>query len=1014
MNREAKVEGEFYRLAKNVLEKEGYVLEGVKFGEPEPQYRVDSGISDLMIPTHTAKPLLIVEFKRKIQTARGLRILRDIDPLSPKVTAQALAYAVQCGAPFFATTNGKVLALFTTPERGEAFRMDRHRLLVKGIRLNEETVKEVLSSVAKRYLGVKVERTPLDWTFIIRLRSFVEWLSGQMLHSVEDRLNTDAKFRERYIEFAKGVGRVPPDVYSREAAYILTNKIVFYKILERYYEGLPILRPLPPKSGADFMEKLKGFFEKAMEVTKDFEPIFAAGFYDEAPLPDDPDVLDEINAFVEDMETYKLEEIGSDVVGFIYERLIPDEERHQLGQFYTPPQIAELIVKWAVREAADTVMDPGCGSGTFLVKAYERLKELRPLASESVHKEILRQLYAVDINPFPAHITAMNLAMRDVRHPTSEMNIVVNDFFEISPNQKVFTPYTIKTPKGEVRREILMPLVDAVVANPPYTRWTEIPEKTQKAIKRKIGETLKKYNLTARVRQGIEPGIYLHFVIWAQKFLKPGGRLGMIISDSWLQTDYGVDFGRFLLDHFKVKAIIDVSARVFPIPLIGTCIILLEKEPEEKARDDNQVTFLYLDIPKGSSFDVEGILKLIESGGSLKSTEGINLKIVGQKLMKGRKDKWIEYLFDVNKYLKLIQESPKVTRLGDLFEVNRGNTYWSIWALKHGARPDVGGESFFYLTDADASAWGLLPDWVHPLLPSSRYAKTFIFTKEDWEAIREKGGECWLFVAHKRDLPSNVRDYIKHGETNVYLRAPKKAGAETKTVNLSEASKARAKNPKYFYGWYDLGGVEKAPIFATYGARYRNRFIFMKKSVALDHRLISLIPKMTLSDVELKSLLAYLNSSFSQLQAEIKGRTAGGVALLEFDVNTLNEFFVPNPNKLSKDEVDRLASLFDELEAEARKLGGADTRDDIDKLEEKVINKIDLEIARILGLPKNVAEKVRMLAKTMMERRLARAEEARPEVIRGEEMPRIKVPKKAGRGSSKEDRLTQPLERWLR
>jgi type I restriction-modification system DNA methylase subunit len=353
-----------------------------------------------------------------------------------------------------------------------------------------------------------------------------------MLHSVEDQLNTDAKFRERYIEFAKGVGGVPPDVYSREAAYILTNKIVFYKILERYYGGLPILRPIPPKSGADFMEKLKGFFEKAMEVTKDFEPIFAAGFYDEAPLPDDPDALDEINAFVEDMETYKLEEIGSDVVGFIYERLIPDEERHQLGQFYTPPQIAELIVKWAVREAADTVMDPGCGSGTFLVKAYERLKELRPLASESVHKEILRQLYAVDINPFPAHITAMNLAMRDVRHPTSEMNIVVNDFFEISPNQKVFTPYTIKTPKGEVRREILMPLVDAVVANPPYTRWTEIPEKTQKAIKRKIGETLKKYNLTARVRQGIEPGIYLHFVIWAQKFLKPGGRLGMIISDS--------------------------------------------------------------------------------------------------------------------------------------------------------------------------------------------------------------------------------------------------------------------------------------------------------------------------------------------------------------------------------------------------------------------------------------------------------------------------------------------------
>jgi type I restriction-modification system DNA methylase subunit len=588
LSREAKVEEEFYRLTKNVLEKRSYILDGVKFGDPEPQYPVDSGVSDLMIPIHTPKPLLIAEFKRKIQTAKGLKVIRDFDPLSSKVITQALTYAVQCGAPFFITTNGKTLALFTTPERGDPFRIDRHRLLVKEIQLNEETVEEVLRVVAKWSLGIKVERTPLDWTFIVRLRSFVEWLSRQMLKAIDERLKADDQFKERYEEFTEEIGGIARQTYSREAAYILMNKIIFYKILERYYGKLPILKPIPPKNGADFSARLKEFFEKAIETTEDFKPIFTAGFYDEAPLPDDPDALDEINAFIEDMETYKLEEVGSDVVGFIYERLIPEEERHQLGQFYTPPQIAELIVKWAVREPTDRVMDPGCGSGTFLVKAYGRLRQFRPLASESVHREILSQLYAIDINPFPAHITAMNLAMRDVGHPASEMNIVVNDFFKVLPNQKVFAPYTIKTAKGEVRREILIPVVDAVAANPPYTRWTEIPEKTQEAIKKRIGETLKRYNLTARVRQGIEPGIYLHFIIWAHEFLKPGGRLGMIISDSWLQTDYGIDFGRFLLDHFKVKAVIDISARVFPIPLIGTCIILLEKEPEEEARDENQ------------------------------------------------------------------------------------------------------------------------------------------------------------------------------------------------------------------------------------------------------------------------------------------------------------------------------------------------------------------------------------------------------------------------------------------
>lgn len=68
------------------------------------------------------------------------------------------------------------------------------------------------------------------------------------------------------------------------------------------------------------------------------------------------------------------------------------------------------------------------------------------------------------------------------------------------------------------------------------------------------------------MRQGVEPGIWMHFVMWDLNFLKEGGRLGMIISDSWLQTDYGVDFGKFLLDNFKVKALIDISSRVFPIP----------------------------------------------------------------------------------------------------------------------------------------------------------------------------------------------------------------------------------------------------------------------------------------------------------------------------------------------------------------------------------------------------------------------------------------------------------------
>ena len=76
------------------------------------------------------------------------------------------------------------------------------------------------------------------------------------------------------------------------------------------------------------------------------------------------------------IEAYRTERFG-DIVGYVYEELIPGEERHILGEFYTPKPIAELIVRWCVRAVDDTVLDPGCGSGTFLVEAYKRFAELK-------------------------------------------------------------------------------------------------------------------------------------------------------------------------------------------------------------------------------------------------------------------------------------------------------------------------------------------------------------------------------------------------------------------------------------------------------------------------------------------------------------------------------------------------------------------------------------------------------------------------------------------------------------
>jgi hypothetical protein len=68
-------------------------------------------------------------------------------------------------------------------------------------------------------------------------------------------------------------------------------------------------------------------FTDAVRKTKDFEPIFSTGIYDGLPIPDNPDFMEYIVDFVNDLQSIDIVKIG-DRIGYMYEILIPPEERH--------------------------------------------------------------------------------------------------------------------------------------------------------------------------------------------------------------------------------------------------------------------------------------------------------------------------------------------------------------------------------------------------------------------------------------------------------------------------------------------------------------------------------------------------------------------------------------------------------------------------------------------------------------------------------------------------------------
>ena len=198
--------------------------------------------------------------------------------------------------------------------------------------------------------------------------------------------------------------------------------------------------------------------------------------------------------------------VNIDVIGKIFERLVHEERRHLLGQYYTDDAVADLIVSQI--DEPGIILDPACGSGTFLMRA------LNYLASTGVGKsEILRKLVGVDINR-----NAVALA---------KVNLYIAGLEELEKG-RVFTPNVMQADYFQKWYE-----ADYIVTNPPYTRQEEMKMAY-------FNENYKQY--LERVVSDIEgwnkrASIYAYFIVKSLKEARKG--IGYLVENSWLNAEYG-------------------------------------------------------------------------------------------------------------------------------------------------------------------------------------------------------------------------------------------------------------------------------------------------------------------------------------------------------------------------------------------------------------------------------------------------------------------------------------------
>jgi type I restriction-modification system DNA methylase subunit len=312
--------------------------------------------------------------------------------------------------------------------------------------------------------------------------------------------------------------------------------------------------------------------------------------------------------------SYDFSIIDADVLGTVYEQylshilkktekraMITENHTHkkEQGIYYTPTYIVDYIVRNALGELLKEknvniekirVLDPACGSGSFLIKAFDVLNEHYQQNDKDYSQtqldfktgttftrkvKILQDnIFGVDLDKQAVEITQLNLLLKIAekghRLPLLEQNIKCGD--SLIDDEKIAGDKAFKWNEkfGEIMKEGGF---DVVIGNPPYVRQEELGE-----IKPYLEANYETYQGTA--------DLFVYFFEKELKILKEDGYFGMIVSNKWLRAGYGKNLRR-LLAGFWIEEFIDFGdLKVFPDATIYPCIIIMRKvkKPNPKIR----------------------------------------------------------------------------------------------------------------------------------------------------------------------------------------------------------------------------------------------------------------------------------------------------------------------------------------------------------------------------------------------------------------------------------------------
>ncbi len=536
------------------------------------------------------KPKLLVETK-------------DLDENLDNHVNQGLIYAYEKGIEWVMLTNGLEIRIYKSFIPGISNPKDR-LLFETALRELPQSFDNLLELVGKEHLqkakklNEKADSVRENITAKILIDDLAkcrERLVGDLLAQFKTRYATDSDFKAIIDAWASDVKMdvSDPDMIDklcREGAYTLINRVLFLRICEDKGH-------IKPKLSKDAITKWRQMVEKPSkllslafsEIGERFEGLYKSPLFDSISFEDIDWNTDTINLVLDKLGEHDFSKISKDVLGKAYEQHISREERKRLGQFYTPDFVIDYILENIGLSSGKKILDPACGSGGFLMKAYDKLKKQYTkdsYAGEVIHSHILNNnLFGIDINPFATQLTIMNLLLKDLDHPTGDIHVVEGDSLDKTYDGLEMDILETDSPLGKItgvnKQVSLVKLLrerpfDIVVSNPPYvTLWG-------------IDKTTKNY---LHKNYKCATGRFNTFTIFLERaigLIADGGMIGFVVPEGLLSEIEYRFIREYILQSCKILSIAFLPKDTFTAS-VNTIAIILQKESNDTKRNENKV-----------------------------------------------------------------------------------------------------------------------------------------------------------------------------------------------------------------------------------------------------------------------------------------------------------------------------------------------------------------------------------------------------------------------------------------